>query len=611
MPVIHRSQALYWLIGGRRLVSVAGAHGKTTSTGMIVTALQGARAPTRTSSTAASSRSSARRAAPGRRPVRHRGRRVGRHVPALRHLGRAHHEHRPRPPRPLRLGGGVRRRVRAVRRQGPRGRRDLLRRPGCRARGRAASRTANVVTFGEADARGRARHRHRDRRARVASRSPTRRVGVGAPRGPRRAQRHQRRRRRGGADDRSATTSSPRSAPSRASRAPCAASSCTASSAASASSTTTRTTRPRWPRRSPRRARSWGTGASSRSSSRTRTRARSSCTGSSPRCSNRSPITRSMLDVYGAREDPVPGVTGELVSGAFADPAHVHYVADWQEAADYTAARRPRRRLRHHARLRQRLPDHPAGARGPRAHGAPQSGSGVARFRGVGMRRPTPLPAPERKPPEPMAESRRGRDRSDRDGRGEVSSRPGRRPARAAAIGADPSPAANGAVAARPAARPNRSRRAPRRSRSWRRARRLGDSAPAGRGTGVRHRRPASPAPRRPCPELAGTAAETPSEPDPVRLRDVWRASRATPQGAARRGAPLHRARAPPPRRLDRGRGIPARPRPRARSEPPTARCSRSRTSASSGRSSSTRRRSRRRSPTRSARRCRAWTRAR
>lgn len=44
-----------------------------------------------------------------------------------------------------------------------------------------------------------------------------------------------------------------------------------------------------------------------------------------------------MLDVYGAREDPVPGVTGELVSGAFADPAHVHYVPDWQEAADYAA----------------------------------------------------------------------------------------------------------------------------------------------------------------------------------------------------------------------------------------------------------------------------------
>lgn len=44
-----------------------------------------------------------------------------------------------------------------------------------------------------------------------------------------------------------------------------------------------------------------------------------------------------VLDVYGAREDPVPGVTGELVSGAFADPAAVHFVADWQEAAEYTA----------------------------------------------------------------------------------------------------------------------------------------------------------------------------------------------------------------------------------------------------------------------------------
>ena len=39
LPVLHRSQALAWLIGGQRLVSVAGAHGKTTSTGMIVTAL--------------------------------------------------------------------------------------------------------------------------------------------------------------------------------------------------------------------------------------------------------------------------------------------------------------------------------------------------------------------------------------------------------------------------------------------------------------------------------------------------------------------------------------------------------------------------------------------
>lgn len=45
-----------------------------------------------------------------------------------------------------------------------------------------------------------------------------------------------------------------------------------------------------------------------------------------------------MLDVYGAREDPVEGVTGELVSGAFADQDNVHFVADWQQAADYTAS---------------------------------------------------------------------------------------------------------------------------------------------------------------------------------------------------------------------------------------------------------------------------------
>ncbi len=42
MPVLHRSQALAWLARGKRVVSVAGAHGKTTSTGMIVTGLLGA-----------------------------------------------------------------------------------------------------------------------------------------------------------------------------------------------------------------------------------------------------------------------------------------------------------------------------------------------------------------------------------------------------------------------------------------------------------------------------------------------------------------------------------------------------------------------------------------
>jgi len=40
IPVLHRSLALKALTRGRRLVSVAGAHGKTTSTGMLVTALR-------------------------------------------------------------------------------------------------------------------------------------------------------------------------------------------------------------------------------------------------------------------------------------------------------------------------------------------------------------------------------------------------------------------------------------------------------------------------------------------------------------------------------------------------------------------------------------------
>ncbi|MFV0320497.1 MAG: UDP-N-acetylmuramate--L-alanine ligase [Microbacterium sp.] len=45
-----------------------------------------------------------------------------------------------------------------------------------------------------------------------------------------------------------------------------------------------------------------------------------------------------VLDVYGAREDPVDGVTGALVSEAFADPARVRFIPDWQEAADHTAS---------------------------------------------------------------------------------------------------------------------------------------------------------------------------------------------------------------------------------------------------------------------------------
>ena len=44
-----------------------------------------------------------------------------------------------------------------------------------------------------------------------------------------------------------------------------------------------------------------------------------------------------VLDVYGAREDPEPGVTGALVSSRFVNPELVAFVPDWQEAADHIA----------------------------------------------------------------------------------------------------------------------------------------------------------------------------------------------------------------------------------------------------------------------------------
>ena len=39
-----------------------------------------------------------------------------------------------------------------------------------------------------------------------------------------------------------------------------------------------------------------------------------------------------VLDIYAAREDPEPGVTGALVSDAFADSGKVHYVPNWDDA---------------------------------------------------------------------------------------------------------------------------------------------------------------------------------------------------------------------------------------------------------------------------------------
>lgn len=39
-----------------------------------------------------------------------------------------------------------------------------------------------------------------------------------------------------------------------------------------------------------------------------------------------------VLDVYAAREDPIPGVTGALIADEFAEPARMHYVPEWDDA---------------------------------------------------------------------------------------------------------------------------------------------------------------------------------------------------------------------------------------------------------------------------------------
>jgi UDP-N-acetylmuramate--alanine ligase len=38
-----------------------------------------------------------------------------------------------------------------------------------------------------------------------------------------------------------------------------------------------------------------------------------------------------VMDIYAAREDPEPGVTGVLVSNSFADQSKVHYVPLWED----------------------------------------------------------------------------------------------------------------------------------------------------------------------------------------------------------------------------------------------------------------------------------------
>lgn len=45
-----------------------------------------------------------------------------------------------------------------------------------------------------------------------------------------------------------------------------------------------------------------------------------------------------VLDIYAAREDPEPGVTGSLIADAFIDQTRMHYVPEWDDVPDAVAA---------------------------------------------------------------------------------------------------------------------------------------------------------------------------------------------------------------------------------------------------------------------------------
>ena len=45
-----------------------------------------------------------------------------------------------------------------------------------------------------------------------------------------------------------------------------------------------------------------------------------------------------VMDIYAAREDPEPGVTGEMVSNSFSDSSKVHYVAKWEDTPAVAAS---------------------------------------------------------------------------------------------------------------------------------------------------------------------------------------------------------------------------------------------------------------------------------
>ena len=45
-----------------------------------------------------------------------------------------------------------------------------------------------------------------------------------------------------------------------------------------------------------------------------------------------------MVPIYGARQDPEPGVTGELITERFENPSNASYLTDWRDAARHAAS---------------------------------------------------------------------------------------------------------------------------------------------------------------------------------------------------------------------------------------------------------------------------------
>jgi UDP-N-acetylmuramate--alanine ligase len=45
-----------------------------------------------------------------------------------------------------------------------------------------------------------------------------------------------------------------------------------------------------------------------------------------------------LLDIYAAREDPEPGVTGELILNNFSDRTRIHYAPNWDDASAMAAS---------------------------------------------------------------------------------------------------------------------------------------------------------------------------------------------------------------------------------------------------------------------------------